>query len=87
MLDNSKLKNNIIKEFNISLNHNIYFLNKEYFHQFINGLYQAEGTAGVYFVKKESLNVKFLFSIGQNYSAEALNVFINLQKILNVELN
>jgi hypothetical protein len=85
MLNHSKLKNNIIKEFNnISLNHNIYSLNKEYFHQFINGLYQAEGTAGVYFVKKDSLNVKFLFSIGQNYSPEALNVFLNLQKILNV---
>jgi hypothetical protein len=34
----------IIKEFNnISLNHKITHLNKEDFHQFINGLYQAEG--------------------------------------------
>ena len=28
--------------------------------------------------------MRFLFSIGQNYSPEALNVFLNLQKILGV---
>lgn len=78
-------KSNIIKEFNlISLNHKIVSINKEDFHQFINGFYQAEGTAGVYFSKKDSLKVNFLFSLGQNYSPEALNVFLNLQKILKV---
>ncbi len=60
------------------------YINNEDFHQFINGLYQAEGTVGVYFAKKESLRVNFLFSLGQNYSPEALNVFLNLQKILKV---
>jgi hypothetical protein len=47
-------------------------------------LYQAEGTMGAYFTKENSLNIRFLFSIGQNYSPEALNVFLNLQKVLNV---
>jgi hypothetical protein len=80
-------KSNIIKEFdNIYKNHSISNINREDFHQFINGLYQAEGTLGAYFVKIDSLRVKFLFSIGQNYSAEALNVFLSLQKILNVGL-
>ena len=60
----------------------ISFMNKEDFHQFINGLYQAEETAGAYFLKEDSLNLNFLFSIGQNYSPEALKVFLNLQKIL-----
>jgi hypothetical protein len=85
MLNKSIIKFNVIREFNsICLNHEISSLNKNDFHQFINGLYQAEGTAGAYFVKEDSLNVKFLFSIGQNYSPEALNVFLNLQKILDV---
>lgn len=75
----------IIKEFNdMCLNHKTISTNKEDFHQFINGFYQAEGTMGVYFVKKESLKVKFLFSLGQNYTPEALNVLLNLQKTLNV---
>jgi hypothetical protein len=78
-------KSNTVKEFdNISKNHSISGLNREDFHQFINGLYQAEGTLGVYFVKIDSLKVKFLFSIGQNYSPEALDVLLSLQKILNV---
>jgi len=80
---NNKLK--IIKQFNLMcLNHKIIPINKEDFHQFINGFYQAEGTTGVYFVKKDSLKVKFLFSLGQNYSPEALNVLLHLQKTLNV---
>src|SRR5258708_36202658 len=78
-------KKSIIKEFdNISKNHSILNLNREDFHQFINGLYQAEGTLGAYFVKIDSLKINFLFSIGQNYSAEALDVLLSLQKILNV---
>lgn len=78
-------KLNVTKEFNrISLDHKTVSLNKEDFHQFINGFYQAEGTAGAYFRKKEDLNVYFSFSIGQNYSPEALIVFLNLQKILGV---
>jgi len=72
---------NIIKEYDkIHKNHSISNLNKEDFHQFINGLYQAEGTLGAYFVKIDSLRVTFLFSIGQNYSAEALDVLLSLQK-------
>ena len=58
--------------------------NKENFHQFINGLYQAEGTMGAYFPKENSLSIRFIFSIGQTYSLEALNVFLNLQKVLNL---
>ena len=75
----------IIKEYNsISLKHKIIYLNKPDFHQFINGFYQAEGTMGVYYSKIDSLRVRFLFSLGQNYSPEALNIFLNLKKILNV---
>ncbi len=77
---NSKITaefNNIIKEHKMSLN-------KNDFHQFINGLYQAEGTMGAYFKKKESLSIRFNFSIGQNYSPEALDVLLNLQKILGI---
>lgn len=78
-------KSRIIKEFNtICLSHAIPDLNPQYFHHFINGLYQAEGTAGVYFVKENSLKIKFLFSLGQNYSTEALNVLLILQKTLCV---
>ena len=78
-------KYDIIAEYDkITLNHNISSLNKKDFHQFINGLYQAEGTMGAYFYKYNSLAIRLSFSIGQNYSAEALNVFLNLQKILGV---
>lgn len=81
----SIIKDNILIEYKeIYSNHNILYLNKEYFHQFINGLYQAEGTMGAYFKNDNSLSVRFSFSIGQNYSREALNVFLNLQKILSV---
>jgi hypothetical protein len=52
MLNKSIIKFNIKTEFNnICLNFEISCLNKKDFHQFINGLYQAEGTAGAYFVK------------------------------------
>lgn len=79
------IKHNIYTEYNnICLNHNISSLNKEDFHQFINGLYQAEGIMGAYFPKENNLSIRFLFSIGQNYSNEALNVFLNLKKILGV---
>jgi hypothetical protein len=57
---------------------------KEDFHQFINGFYQAEGTIGTYFPKEDSLAIRFYFSIGQNYSSEVLNIFLDLQKELNV---
>lgn len=79
------LKKTILMEYNdICLNHNICTLDRESFHQFINGLYQAEGTTGAYFSKEKSLAIRFIFSIGQNYSSEALNVFLNLQKILGI---
>jgi hypothetical protein len=78
-------KSKIIQEFNIiCINHKTNNLNKKDFQQFINGFYQAEGTTGVYFTKKESLSVSFWFSLGQNYSPEAVNVLLNLKKILNV---
>lgn len=81
--------NDIIREYeNIQANHSINSLvsqkSKEDFHQFINGFYQAEGTMGAYFPKKNSVSIRFLFSIGQNYSSEALKIFLNLQKILGV---
>lgn len=60
-------------------------LNKDDFHQFINNLYQAEGTVGAYFPKKESLRTVFNFSIGQNYSPKAFDVLLNIQKILDVD--
>jgi hypothetical protein len=41
----------------------------------INGLYQAEGTSGVYFPKADSLRVVYYFSIGQNYSSEYAILF------------
>jgi hypothetical protein len=79
----------IIREYeSIQENHNINSLasqeSKENFHQFINGFYQAEGTAGAYFIKENSLAIRFYFSIGQNYSSEALNIFLDLQKLLSV---
>lgn len=57
---------------------------KNDFHQFINGLYQAEGTIGAYFPKKDSIRIVYYFSIGQNYSSEVVDVFLSLQKILGV---
>src|ERR1700746_601327 len=78
-------ENNIRTEFNnICSNYHNSSLNKEDFHQFINGLYQAEGTMGAYFPNKKSLKIVFSFSIGQNYSPEALDVLLNLQKILGI---
>jgi len=75
----------ITKEYNdICSKHHEVILNKNDFHKFINGLYQAEGTLGAYFINKKSLQLRYSFSIGQNYSIEALNVFLSLQKILNV---
>jgi hypothetical protein len=74
-INDKYMKSNIITEFNnISLSHKI-TVNKHDYHQFRNGLYQAEGTMGAYFPNKKSLNIVFNFSIGQNYSPEALNVF------------
>jgi hypothetical protein len=83
------IKQDVYREYdNICSNHNISSLasqkNKENFHQFINGLYQAEGTMGAYFPKENSLSIRFIFSIGQTYSPEALNVFLNLQKVLGL---
>ena len=82
-------KYDIIREYEgIKANHSINSLasqeSKENFHQFINGFYQAEGTAGAYFARENSLAIRFSFSIGQNYSSEVLNIFLNLQKVLNV---
>jgi len=78
------MKSNVIAEFNnIVLSHKKY-LKENDFHEFINGLYQAEGTMGAYFPKKESLRIAYYFSIGQNYSPEALDVLLNLQKIIGV---
>jgi|SRR5208282_1164441 len=86
----NKIRNyDIIREYEkIQANHNINCFvsqkSKEDFHQFINGFYQAEGTIGAYFPKEDTLAIRFYFSIGQNYSSEALNIFLNLQKLLNV---
>jgi LAGLIDADG endonuclease len=78
------MKFNVIAEFNnIVLSHKK-CLKENDFHQFINGLYQAEGTMGAYFPKKDSLRLAYYFSIGQNYSLEALDVLLNLPKILGV---
>ena len=41
---------------------------------------------GAYFSKENSLSVRFNLSIGQNYSNEAVKVFLNLRKILGVGL-
>jgi len=78
------MKQNIITEYNsISSTHKI-SLNRDDFHQFINGLYQAEGTMGAYFPNREKLNIAFYFSVGQNYSPEALDVLLHLQKFLGI---
>jgi hypothetical protein len=81
------MKNEIITQYNnIIKNYKglPFTCNKNDFQQFINGLYQAEGTMGAYFPSKESLRVVFYFSIGQNYSPEALNLFLSLQKVLGI---
>jgi hypothetical protein len=82
------IKKDIIKEYeNIQVNHINSITSeesKENFRQFINGFYQAEGTVGAYFVRENSLAIRFYFFIGQNYSSEALNILLNLQKILSV---
>lgn len=77
-------KNMLIEYDNICHNHSISSIDKVKFHQVINGLYQATGTMGAYFPKDKSLSVRFYFVIEQNYSSEALNVLLNLQKILNI---
>src|ERR1700733_6152931 len=79
------VKEKILIEYNsVCLNHNISSLDKENFHLLINGLYQVTGIMGAYFPKDNSLSVKFYFTIAQNYSNEALNVLLNLQKVLNI---
>src|SRR5579862_2264123 len=83
------IKQDIIREYeDIRANYKVCSFvseeSKENFHKFINGLYQAEGTIGAYFPKEGSLAIRFYFSIGQNYSSEALNLFLNLQKVLGV---
>jgi hypothetical protein len=78
-------KEKILIEYNnVCLNHNISYLDKENFHSLINGLYQVTGIMGAYFPKDNSLSVKFYFTIALNYSSEALNVLLNLQKVLNI---
>ena len=37
-----------------------------------------------YFAREGSLAIRFSFCIGQNYSTEALNIFLNLQEVFNV---
>lgn len=54
------------------------------FQEFINGLFQAEGTVGVSFPSKESLRIVFNFAIGQNYSEEAALTFLRLQAFLGI---
>lgn len=54
------------------------------FQQFANGLFQAEGTIGAYFSSKESLRVEFNFSIGQNYSEEAVDFLLKLKAFLGI---
>lgn len=88
-MKNKIIKQDILKEYeNIQANYKVCSFvspeSKENFHQFINGLYQAEGTIGAYFIKEDSLAIRFYFSIGQNYSSEALNLFLGLQKVLGV---
>ena len=61
---------------------NISHIDLKKFQQFICGIFQAEGTSGVYFVKKYSLRVAFNFSIGHNYSKEAAILFLRLQVFL-----
>jgi hypothetical protein len=45
---------------------------------------KGSGKEGTYYSKTNSLKMRFSFSIGQNYSPEAFNVFLPLQKILDV---
>jgi hypothetical protein len=52
------------------------------FQSLINGLHQAEGLLGIYFQSKGSLNLKSMFAIGQNYSKEAVILFLQLQHVL-----
>lgn len=58
-------------------------INYKEFQEFANGLFQAEGTCGVYFPNKDSLRVVFSLSIGQNYSKEAALLFLRLQVFLS----
>jgi hypothetical protein len=60
--------NKIQKEFNP--NENPY--NQKDFQQFINGLFQAEGTITTYFKETNSLRLGYYFAIGQNYTALAI---------------
>lgn len=57
-------------------------INPVLFQEFVCGLFQAEGTCGAYFPKKDSLRVVFNFSIGQNYSKQAAILFLTLQAFL-----
>ena len=57
-------------------------INLKDFKSLINGLYQAEGLLGAYFQSKGSLNLKPNFAIGQNYSKEAVILFLQLQHVL-----
>jgi hypothetical protein len=52
--------------------------NPEVFRSLINGLFQAEGHLGVYFQHKESLKLKFMVGVGQNYSKEAVTLLLQL---------
>lgn len=81
------MKSIIIAEFDkIVRNHKElpFTRDKKNFQQFINGLYQAEGTMGAYFPKKDSMRIAYNFAIGQNYSPEALAVLLDIQKIMDV---
>lgn len=63
---------------NLDISH----INSEEFQEFVCGLFQAEGTSGAYFPKKDSLRVVFNLSIGQIYSKEAAISFLTLQAFL-----
>jgi hypothetical protein len=65
-------------------NLNISNIDSEQFQEFANGIFQAEGTIGAYFSSKESLRVEFNFSMGQNYSKEAVNFLLKLKAFLGV---
>jgi hypothetical protein len=69
-----------ILENNLDLS-NIY---SDEFQQLTNGLFQAEGTIGVYFYKRESLKLVFYFSIGQNYSKESCALLLMIKAVLGV---
>ena len=68
----------IEKEFNLKVSE----IDSEDFRIFVNGLCQAEGVFGVYFPKPDSLRTVFYFCIGQNYSSEAAQLFLVLQRSL-----